>query len=99
MLVFACGLALWSGGLLLPVGYAMVGLGDGFNGLVLAYTASLAGPGAGGVLGLVNLAGVVGILLVQGGLGVVVERLGYGPAFLALLTLQVLAAAALLRQR
>ena len=99
MLVFACGLALWSGGLLLPVGYAMVGLGGGFNGLVLAHTASLAGPGAGGVLGLVNLAGVVGIFLVQGGLGVVVERLGYGPAFLALLTLQVLAAAALLRQR
>lgn len=93
MAIFALGLALWASGAPLPLAYALVGLGGGFNALVLAQTASLAGDSAGRAMALVNLLGVLGIFVLQTSLGLAVERAGYPLSLLGLALLQGLALA------
>lgn len=93
--VFAGGLVLLTWGGNLEWGYALLGFGGGFNGLVLALGA-FRFPGASSrAMAWVNLAGVLGIFLVQAGMGPVVKGLGYEVAFGGLSLLQGLALALL----
>lgn len=80
---------LWaSGGGNLGAAYALMGLGGGFNGLVLAHTAVLFPNTPGRAMAGVNVLGVLGIFILQAGLGPVVEALGYQGAFFLLVFLQ-----------
>ncbi|WP_253719766.1 DUF4145 domain-containing protein, partial [Thermus scotoductus] len=74
-----------------PLAYALVGLGGGFNAMVLAQTASLAADSAGRAMALVNVTGVSGIFAIQTSFGLAVERVGYSVALLGLALFQGLA--------
>ncbi|BFH77185.1 MFS transporter (plasmid) [Thermus thermophilus] len=95
--VFALGLLAWGMRADLALAYALLGLGGGFNGLVLAHTAGLFREASSRAMAWVNLVGVLGIFSLQAGMGLVVEALGYGAALLGLGLLQVLALAVLWR--
>jgi len=97
--VFAAGLLAWGGGAGLGLAYLLVGFGGGFNGLVLAHTATLFPEASSRAMAWVNLAGVVGIFALQAGMGPLVEGLGYGGSLLALFLLQAGAIALLLLWR
>ncbi|GLV48988.1 MFS transporter [Thermus sp. LT1-2-5] len=85
--LYATGLGLWIGEASPTPTYLFLGLGGGFNALVLAHTARLSPRHPGQAMGVVNLAGVLGIFALQGGLGPVVGLYGYpaGGFFLLLL--------------
>ncbi|MEZ0322039.1 Probable sulfoacetate transporter SauU (plasmid) [Thermus thermophilus] len=89
--LFSLGLVLWALGAPLPLAYALVGLGGGFNAMVLAQTASLAADSAGRAMALVNVTGVSGIFAIQTSFGLAVERVGYPVALLGLALFQGLA--------
>ncbi|WP_244187358.1 hypothetical protein [Thermus tenuipuniceus] len=89
--LFSLGLVLWALGAPLPLAYALVGLGGGFNAMVLAQTASLAADSAGRAMALVNVTGVLGIFAIQTSFGLAVERGGYPLPLLGLALLQGLA--------
>lgn len=97
--VFAAGLLAWGGGAGLGLAYLLVGFGGGFNGLVLAHTATLFPGASSRAMAWVNLAGVVGIFALQAGMGPLVGGLGYGGSLLALFLLQAGAIALLLLWR
>lgn len=97
--VFALGLIAWGIQANLALAYALLGLGGGFNGLVLAHTAGLFQEASSRAMAWVNLAGVVGIFALQAGLGLLVEGLGYRGALLVLFALQAAALALLLLWR
>jgi MFS family permease len=94
--LFGLGLHWASGGGNLGAAYALMGLGGGFNGLVLAHTATLFPHAPGRAMAGVNLLGVLGIFALQAGLGPAVEVLGYRGALLLLALLQGLGALPLL---
>lgn len=85
--LYAWGLGLWALGVALTPTFLLLGLGGGFNALVLAHTAQLAPGNPGQAMGLVNLAGVLGIFALQAGMGPVVARWGYPASGLFLLLL------------
>lgn len=95
--MFGLGLVLWAMGAPLPLAYGLVGLGGGFNALVLAQTASLAPDSAGRTMALVNIMGVLGIFVLQASFGLGVEWLGYRTPLLYLAALQGLALVVALR--
>lgn len=97
--VFALGLLAWGIQANLALAYALLGLGGGFNGLVLAHTATLFPEASSRAMAWVNLAGVVGIFALQAGMGPLVEGLGYRGALLVLFALQAAALALLLLWR
>ncbi len=84
---FGLGLGLALLGALGP-GYLLMGLMGGMNILTLTQARSLVPPhGVGRATTLVNLFGIGGTFLLQWGVGVAVEGVGYGGAFLGLLFL------------
>ncbi|QWK21430.1 MFS transporter [Thermus antranikianii] len=88
---FTAGLFLWAMGVPLPLPYVILGLGGGFNGVLLAHCASLFPGSAGQAMALVNVIGVFGIFALQTVFGLAVEWVGYRVPLLGLVVLQSLA--------